>query len=115
MATKPNDCGQDCSTWTSFEIGAVLARVQGIDSEGKGEATVNLAYEKGKKAVVVKRFYVDEASDEAIKLVTHEISMMKNIRHENILPCLASIVHPHSMEIWLVMISFSTLWNTKVF
>ena len=90
---------QDDDSWSSLNLGGVLARVQGLDSEGKGYALVNVASDRG-TTVVVKRYFVDDASEEAIKLATHEIVMMRQLKHDHVLPCLGSSLN--SMEIWLV-------------
>ena len=64
------------STWEDLKLSNVIAQVQGLDSEGNGRAVVNVASDGLGKTVAVKRFMIDDASDEAIKLVTHEIIMM---------------------------------------
>ena len=50
----------------------------------------------------MKRFSIDDASEEAIKLIRHEIVSMRQIKHDHILHCLGSFASPNNMEIWLV-------------
>jgi len=84
-------------------LSGVIGRISGLDSEGKGQAIVNEAYEKqsGFK-IAVKRYSVDDASEEAIKLIRHEIVMMRQLRHDNVIHCLGSFALPNHMEIWLL-------------
>ena len=90
------------STWKDLKLSNIIAQVQGLDSEGNGSAVVNVASDGFGKAVAVKRFMIDDASDEAIKLVTHEIVMMRQLRSPYILSALGSLVSINSMEIWVV-------------
>ena len=90
------------STWEDLKLSNVIAQVQGLDSEGNGRAVVNVATDGLGKTVAVKRFMIDDASDEAIKLVTHEIIMMRQLRSPYILSALGSLVSINSMEIWVV-------------
>ena len=71
MAATPDP--EAFSNWEDLKLLHVISQVQGIDSEGKGRAIVNVASDVDDKKVAVKRFLIDDASDEAIKLVTHEI------------------------------------------
>ena len=84
-------------------LSGVIGRISGLDSEGKGQAIVNEAYEKqsGFK-IAVKRYSVDDASEEAIKLIRHEIVMMRQLRHDSVIHCLGSFALPNHMEIWLL-------------
>lgn len=78
-----------------------LGRVFGIDSQGEGRAVINVGELKSSGHVVcVKRFLIDESSEEGIKLIRREVVTMRHIRHEHILPCLASLFN--DMEVWLV-------------
>lgn len=87
----------------NLNIGASLCQVFGLDSSGNGRAAVNVAYDKSTDTnIVVKRFFVDDASEEAIKLIRHEVVSMKQLKHDHILSCLGSVASPNNMEIWLL-------------
>ena len=63
-----------------------------MDSQGKGQGSVNAGLIKSTNFnVAVKRYFIDDASEEAIKLIRHEVVLMKQLRHDNILTCIGKI------------------------
>ncbi len=88
-----------------LELRAILGKVFGLDSENKGRAVINIGVNKSSgESFAVKRFCIDEASEEAMKLIRHEVVSMRQLKHDNILPCLASFAQPTTslMEVWLI-------------
>ncbi len=86
-----------------FELRALLGRVSGLDSEHKGLAIVNVGFHKPtKRQFAIKRFCVDDAGEEAMNLIRHEVVSMRQLKHDNILTCVASFAMPSLMEVWLV-------------
>lgn len=102
MASETAEEVTDSIDFNQLVLGQCLGKVFGLDSVGNGTAVVNLAQDSKGKHVVVKRFFVDDASEEAIKLIRHEVVSMRQLKHDHILDCLSSFASPNQMEIWLV-------------
>ena len=107
MADSPSDSKSDDDVLDlqpqNLTLGAVLGQVFGLDSQGNGRAIVNVAQDKKtSRKYALKRFFVDEASEEAINLIRHEIVCLRQLKHDHILSCLGSFGSPDTMEIWLV-------------
>ena len=45
---------------------------------------------------------MDDASEEAIKLIRHEVVSMRQLKYDHILECLGSFALPNIMEVWLI-------------
>ena len=92
-----------CTDDIILNCNLALGKIFGLDSQGNGRGTVNPGKSKSKNLdVAVKRYFVDDASEEAINLIRYEVVLMKQLRHENILTCLSSFASPNNMEIWLI-------------
>jgi len=87
----------------NLTLGAPLGRIFGLDSEGQGRAVINVAQDKKSGSqFAVKRFFVDDASEEAIKLIRHEVVSMRQLKYDHVLECLGSFALPNIMEVWLI-------------
>ena len=87
----------------NLTLGAPLGRIFGLDSQGQGRAVINMAQDKKSgKQFAVKRFFVDDASEEAIKLIRHEVVSMRQLKFDHVLECLGSFALPNIMEVWLI-------------
>ena len=102
-ARSQNNLVLDDVSANDLTFHAGLGKIFGLDSKGHGRGIVNVGQARSKNMnFAVKRYFIDDASEEALKLVRYEVVLMKQLRHENILPCLASFASPNNMEIWLI-------------
>ena len=103
MAEQRTSPSSEKLSYEDVTLHCNLGKILGLDSQGKGQGSVNAGLIKSTNFnVAVKRYFIDDASEEAIKLIRHEVVLMKQLRHDNILTCIDSFASPNNMEIWLI-------------